>query len=101
MAFERIAGTADLPAGSMIELVRGEMRVAVCNVDGALHAFSGTCPHRGGPLAHGALHGSTVVCPWHAWEFDCISGAHDGNPSIRLAKYPVEERDGGIWVELP
>jgi nitrite reductase/ring-hydroxylating ferredoxin subunit len=101
MPFERVAASSELPPGSLMEVVCGESRVAVCNIGGALHAFNGTCPHRGGPLAQGALHGSTVVCPWHAWEFDCISGAHDYNPSIRLAKYTVEERDGGVWVEMP
>jgi len=24
-----------------------------------------TCPHRGGPLTHGACDGQRVVCPWH------------------------------------
>ena len=28
-------------------------------------------------LAHGALHQHTIVCPWHAWEFDCRTGVGD------------------------
>ena len=36
---------------------------------------SRNCPHRGAPLAHGALHHHTIVCPWHAWEFDCRTGS--------------------------
>jgi nitrite reductase (NADH) small subunit len=50
---------------------------AICNVDGQIYAVDGQCPHRGAPLAHGALHQHTIVCPWHAWEFDCRTGAGD------------------------
>lgn len=63
--------------------------------------MDGICPHRGGRLAHGALHGATVVCPWHAWEFDCRTGEHDYNPEIRLRTFPVDIRDGNILLDLP
>ncbi len=100
MPFERIGDLADLPAGSMMEVVRGETRVAICNVDGALHAIDGLCPHRMGPLAQGALHGTMVVCPWHAWEFDCVTGANDYNPALKQRKYTVKVKDGAILLDL-
>jgi nitrite reductase/ring-hydroxylating ferredoxin subunit len=33
------------------------------------------CPHLGGPLFQGTLHGDSVTCPWHLWRFDLRSGA--------------------------
>ena len=53
---------------------------------GEFYAIEGVCPHRGAPLAYGALHEHTVVCPWHAWEFDCRTGEGDcGNvPSVQV-----------------
>lgn len=92
---------ANVPPGSVIELRRGDDRVAICNVAGTLHAVDGTCPHSGGPLAHGALHGAMLVCPWHAWEFDCTTGEYDRNPDLKLARFDVREAGGEIVVQVP
>ena len=54
-----------------MEALVGDGTYAVCNAGGEIHALDGICPHAGGPLGQGALHGTTLVCPWHAWEFDC------------------------------
>lgn len=84
----------------MLELEDGDRRIAICNVDGTLHAIDGVCPHRGGPLAQGALHGKMVVCPWHAWEFDCMTGECDMNAALVQKKYTVRVEGGDILVDL-
>ena len=48
----------------------------------------GLCPHRQGPLGQGEISGRNVVCPWHAWEWDCSTGANDFDPN---KKYPLIE----------
>jgi len=73
---------------------------AVCNADGELHALDGVCPHAGGPLGQGALHGSTLVCPWHAWEYDCRTGLSDLDPDLKVARFPVKEESGDIWIDV-
>ncbi len=100
MAFEVVANLSELPPGSLTEITIGDKQLALCNVDGAVHAIDGVCPHRNGPLGQGALHGSLVVCPWHAWEFDCITGRHDYNPSIRLDTFAVKVEGNDILVDL-
>ncbi len=84
----------------MVEVSAGGTTVAVCNVDGEYHAVDGSCPHRGGPLAHGALHGNVVVCPWHAWEFDCVTGCYDYDPGIKLPKYSISVEGRDVYVEV-
>lgn len=74
---------------------------AICNVDGQLYALDGICPHSGGPLGHGALHGDILVCPWHAWEYDCRSGEHTWNPRLKLQKFPVKAEGDDILIEVP
>jgi nitrite reductase (NADH) small subunit len=85
----------------MLEAQVGEALYAVCDVEGELHAISGICPHRGGALAQGALHGRTLVCPWHAWQFDCVTGEHDYNPAVRLDSFPVRLEGDDILIEIP
>jgi nitrite reductase/ring-hydroxylating ferredoxin subunit len=84
----------------MVEVVVDERPYAVCNVDGELHAIEGVCPHREGPLAHGALHGHMVVCPWHAWEFDCRTGENDRSPEISVRSIPVKVEDDDILLDV-
>ena len=47
------------------------------------------------------LTAQNIVCPWHAWAFDCLTGVNDFDPEIQLKSYPVLVRDGSIFVELP
>ena len=100
MAFARLASLADLKPGTMIDVELGERLIVICNVAGELHAMDGRCPHRDGPLGQGALHGTMVVCPWHAWEFDCVTGRNDYNPELRQAKFNVRVDGDDILVDI-
>jgi nitrite reductase/ring-hydroxylating ferredoxin subunit len=101
MALKKIGTLAGLPPGSLTHFVDGERHYAICNSGGELHALAGSCPHQGAPLGYGALHGSEIVCPWHAWAFDCRTGAHDYDPDIRLRKFPVIVEGEDIFADLP
>jgi nitrite reductase (NADH) small subunit len=96
------AGRAsDLPPGSVREVEVGDELFAVCNVRGAIYAFSGVCPHAGGPLGQGQIEGQHVVCPYHMWEFDVATGEYDRNPACRVATFPVKVEDDRIFLQAP
>lgn len=99
MAFERVASLSELKPGTMTDVEREERMLVVCNVDGEIHAMDGRCPHRDGPLGQGAIHGRMVVCPWHAWEFDCVTGENDYDPRVKQAKFPVRIEGDDILVD--
>lgn len=101
MAFQKLASLAELPPGSLIEIVRGDDLYALCNVDGEVRALSGVCPHAGGPLGMGALDGGIVTCPFHMWQFDSATGACDLDDSICVPTYPVRVEGGEILVDIP
>ncbi len=80
-------------------LVVGGHEIALFEVDGAVHALENACPHAGNPLVEGELAGTTLTCVYHLWRFDVETGAClRGDASAR--RYPVEVRDGEIWIEL-
>ena len=101
MGWVKLASQADLPPGGLIEVEHGEDYVALCNVGGEVRAMNGTCPHQGGPLGEGALHGEYVTCPWHMWDFHSVTGASTFNERVRVAVYPVREEAGQIFVDVP
>ena len=99
MAFVRVSSLAKLPSGTTMEVEAAGLTIALCNVDGSIHAIGGICPHQGGPLGHGAMHGEHIVCPWHAWEFSCITGRNDFSPDVGVATYPVRLDGDDILVD--
>lgn len=101
MPLVKVGPRSRLEPGSVMEVCVGEEIYAVCNVDGALYAVAGACPHNGGPLGHGAMNGYNVVCPWHLWEFDCRTGAYDRDPGLLLRTFPVRVEGDDILLELP
>ncbi len=101
MALVKVATVSDLPPGSVMEAHVGENTYAVCNVEGELHALEGICPHAGGPLGEGALHGNTLVCPWHAWEYDCRTGVNDFDPDVSVHTFPVKIQGADILIDIP
>jgi nitrite reductase (NADH) small subunit len=59
----RLVAVSEVPVGAGT-LVRADGKVlAVFAVGDAYYAIDNTCPHRGGPLAEGDVHGRVVTCP--------------------------------------
>jgi nitrite reductase/ring-hydroxylating ferredoxin subunit len=41
-----------------------------------------------------------IVCPWHGYEFHLSDGTHVGDRRLRLRKFKVVEREGGVYVAI-
>jgi nitrite reductase (NADH) small subunit len=63
-------------------------------------AVSDTCPHKGGPLSEGIVHGQKVTCPLHNWVFDLNTGLAQGADSGQIATYPVRVEAGRILLDV-
>jgi nitrite reductase (NADH) small subunit len=46
--------------------------------DGTLFALRDRCPHKGGPLSQGIVHGHAVTCPLHNWVISLETGEAQG-----------------------
>ena len=64
-------------------------RFRVIEHEGRLLAHATVCPHQGGPLEAAAVEAGAVVCPWHGYRFDCVSGR---GPEGQRARMPVRAR---------
>lgn len=93
--------TSDLAPGWGTTVETEGRRIALFNVQGTFYAIDDTCPHRGGPLGDGELHGATVTCPWHGATFDVRTGAVIGGPAhsnVQCFRVRVDGND--VLVEL-
>lgn len=64
-----------------------------------VYALDNACPHKGGPLAEGIVHGTSVTCPLHNWVFDLRSGAAQGADEGRVATHAVRVEAGRILLD--
>ncbi len=75
-------------------------QIALFDTASGIRACNNRCPHEGYPLREGTLDENCLLtCNWHNWKFDLETGENqrDGD---RLRIYPVEVRDGEVWVEI-
>ncbi|HUO06059.1 MAG TPA: Rieske 2Fe-2S domain-containing protein [Candidatus Binataceae bacterium] len=98
-SFTKVATVTDIPDGSGKTVEAGGKKIAVFNAGGKFYAIDNTCKHRGGPLGEGELQGTVVVCPWHGWEYDIVTGANLDEPNIKLGCYPVKVEGNDVLVE--
>ena len=67
---------------------------------GALYALHDQCPHRGGPLSQGIVHGDCVTCPLHDWVINLSTGQATGVDEGATVTYPVRVEEGRVLVNL-
>jgi nitrite reductase (NADH) small subunit len=101
MPFVKVGSARDLAPDSVMEATVGENSYAVCNLAGELHAFDGICPHAGGPLGEGMIEDGKLVCPWHAWEYDCRTGVNTFDDSVKLESFAVKREGDDILIDVP
>ncbi len=82
-------------------VVAGGRALCVTYSDRGYGVLDNHCPHQGGPLGDGQIEHGCVICPWHGYEYDPITGAPPGGYDDVATAYPVEERADGLYVELP
>ena len=72
--FEPVAQLADLPAGAMLRVSRGDLDVVLVHSEGGICAIDDRCPHMAAPLSLGTLEGCVVGCPLHKGKFNLCDG---------------------------
>jgi nitrite reductase (NADH) small subunit len=66
--------------------------------DGRIFALWDKCPHKGGPLSQGIVHGTSVTCPLHNWVIGLETGEVKGPDQGCARKVPVQVENGVIAV---
>jgi nitrite reductase (NADH) small subunit len=69
--------------------------------DNAVFALRDACPHKGGPLSQGIVHGRQVTCPLHNMVIDLASGEPTGADAGKgcAPPIPVRVEDGRIFLK--
>ena len=63
-------------------------------------ALRDRCPHKGGPLSQGMVHGNQVTCPLHGWKLRLDSGEAVAPDQGCARRYPIRIESGTVFLEI-
>jgi len=69
-------------------------------VDDEVFALRDKCPHKGGPLSQGIVHGRKVACPLHDWKIALDTGQAVAPDEGCAARFAVRVNDGRVSLAL-
>jgi len=67
--------------------------------DDQIFALDDRCPHKGGPLSEGIVHGKAVTCPLHSWVFSLETGSAQGADKGKVTTYRTRVEAGRILID--
>jgi nitrite reductase (NADH) small subunit len=67
--------------------------------EGEVFALDDRCPHKGGPLSDGIVHGRAVTCPLHNWVISLETGEAQGPDAGRARAHAVRVEAGRILLD--
>ena len=116
-----VADADELSDGEHLVAELEGREIGVFRIDGEYLAYTNWCAHQGGPVCEGDLDGTTEArldpdsrsyeldwvkedrilrCPWHAWEFDALTGECLHTDRYQLVEHDAYVEDGAIVVSL-
>jgi len=84
--------------GEVTVVQAGHFAIALSRTKNGWGAITNKCPHQGGPLGEGMLEGCWLICPWHGWEYDPVTGETPGPFDDTVDSYVVEVRGSSVFV---
>lgn len=58
------------------------------------------CPHKGGPLSQGIVHGKRVACPLHGWNIELDSGEAAAPDVGSCGKFEIKLEAGDVYLKV-
>lgn len=97
----KAASCEALARQSPLEAEAGSAAVLLYDLQGDIYATAAVCPHHAAWLSQGGVQGDVVNCPRHQGQFHIPTGRKTRGPQCPdLRTYPVQVRDGDIWLEV-
>jgi nitrite reductase (NADH) small subunit len=91
----------DIPrrGARVVSTAEGDVAIIRTN-DDFVFAVADQCPHRGGPLSQGIVHGHKITCPLHNWVIDLESGEAVKPDEGCVTRFAVQIENGEIRLSL-
>ena len=95
-----VGPVSDIPlrGARSIPVAGGEELAVFRTGDDRVYALVNRCPHKGGPLSQGIVHGDKVACPLHDWKISLVTGEAQAPDKGCVPTIPVKVAGGRILI---
>lgn len=98
--FVDIASLADIPPqGARVVRTQYGCIAVFRSATDRVFALEDRCPHKGGPLSEGIVHGTSVTCPLHGWVFDLNTGRAQGVDDGSVRTWAIHVENGRVLID--
>ncbi len=102
MTWHRIDVAPELAAGEKTTTLVNGREVLICRTKDNYYALGSRCTHSAWPLVGEPIEGNEIICTLHGARFDLRDGCPVSGPASKpLSTYPIELRDGALYVSFP
>lgn len=96
-----VGNLADIPrlGARVVKTAQGDVAI-FRTLNDEVFALLDKCPHRGGPLSQGIVHGRKVACPLHGWNIELDCGRAVAPDEGCAVSYPVKIEGSTVHISL-
>ena len=97
----KVVAVEDIPVlgARVVQSTHGDIAV-FRNAENEVFALRDKCPHKGGPLSQGIVHGKRVTCPLHGWNIGLDDG-HAVAPDVgHCDTFKVKVDNGEVYLAV-
>lgn len=96
-----IGDISDIPLRGARCVKTPQGKIAVFRTsENQVFAIEDHCPHKGGPLSQGIVHGAAVTCPLHNWVISLETGEALGADKGTVRIIPVRNENGVLSIAV-
>jgi nitrite reductase (NADH) small subunit len=101
MTWIEIGKVSDIPrrGARCVETPEGKIAVFRTSED-RIFAIEDHCPHNGGPLSQGIVHGAAVTCPLHNWVISLETGKALGADEGAVRTIEVKTEGDKLFIAV-
>src|SRR5262252_8114616 len=101
MTWIEIGKVSDIPrrGARCVQTPGGKIAIFRTSED-RIFAIEDHCPHKGGPLSQGIVHGAAVTCPLHNWVISLETGQAQGADEGSVRTIPVKVEGEQLYIAL-
>ena len=97
----KVCALDEIPKLGARVVQHGGIDIAVFrNAEDEVFAVEDRCPHKGGPLSQGIVHGRKVTCPLHGWNIELDSGCAVAPDEGCAREFPIKIEGSRVWLDL-
>lgn len=82
------------------DAAEGEIDIAIFRTQGEVFALRDKCPHKGGKLSLGIVHGKQVTCAMHGWKLYLETGEAVAPDEGCARRFPIKVEQGHVFIDL-